>query len=695
MNINKDTGEIVLPDFEEFKENLPDAMLQAKRWLLWEERPNPDPEKKPLKVPYYAGGTPRGATDTPEDADRLVTFDEAFKAYEVNVGKYNGLGFALGDDGTGNYWQGIDFDGISKHQHLSALKEILPGYVEVSPNGDGVHCIGYGRQFEAIGSSKEDGIEAYSTGRYFTVTANALQNGALHDLNGFLEQHLQPITSQRAKAKKESETYECYDLSPSQIKHVRSALTIFPSDDRVTWVNFGHALKKHGNIGRSLWTEWSQKSDLYDPKDANDKWNSFSVDTRNDIDYRHIIKAAQNAGWLNPNANVDDLEEWAILDDPISETFLASGPKPIEYVVDGFNATGITMIAGASGVGKTSVLAPLAALVAGLWCVPNMKILLRRHIVYVTEDSSQIHRILSGLIQNEPSAVPVSEFDQWFHVITADRRTIERLKFSINNWRKKYSYTATSEFNNYIVEPLIILDTTNATIDLANENDNSEVGKYISIIKQSIGSGSCWLIAHLTKITNSTSNPDELSPRGAGAFVGDSNATIFLVKQKKNPDKRYMILGKRRFEASFSMLEFNTVTSSVIVDTPWGQKQEIIYRYGIPAPSDSSVYEEAEEAQKEEEKQHKADTDHSVICMQILSYMRQAGGQDIPWSEIKDAIGGKTDRLVRAKKELLEAGKIIERKVGGHNNSAKFYSLADDENDAFEGSNWVESGGLL
>jgi hypothetical protein len=119
MKIDTSTGELTPLDIDEFHENLPDEMLQAQRWLLWEERPNPDPTKKPLKVPYYAAGTPRGATDTPEDAARLVSFDDAFDAYINNLGKYNGIGFALGNDGTGNCWQGIDFDGLSKHQKKS------------------------------------------------------------------------------------------------------------------------------------------------------------------------------------------------------------------------------------------------------------------------------------------------------------------------------------------------------------------------------------------------------------------------------------------------------------------------------------------------------------------------------------------------------------------------------------------------
>jgi hypothetical protein len=675
MKIDTSTGELTPLNIDEFHENLPDEMLQAQRWLLWEERQNPDPTKKPLKVPYYSAGTPRGATDTPEDAARLVSFDDAFDAYINNLGKYNGIGFALGNDGTGNCWQGIDFDGLSKHQHLAELKEILPGYVEVSPNGDGVHCIGYGKQFEAIGANKEDGIEAYSTGRYFTVTANALQNGALHDLNAFIDRHLHPIVAKRTKAKSTQEEYESYDLTKNQIAHVRSALTIFDAEDRPTWINFGIALKKHGNVGRSLWIEWSQQSDKYDANEASKKWAEFKIDTRYEMDFRHIITSAQNAGWLNPNSSVEDIEEWTVLDEPISPNFFASGPKSIEYVIDGFNATGITMIAGASGVGKTSVLAPLAAMVAGLWHVPGMNITLHRHIVYVTEDPAQIHRILSGLIINNETAKTAADFDQWFHVITADRRTMDRIKFSINNWRKKYSYTAGEEYNNYIIEPLIVLDTTNATIDLENENDNSEVGKYISTIKQSIGPGSCWLIAHLTKLTTSSSKLDDLSPRGAGAFVGDSNATAFLIKDAKVPDRRYMLLGKRRFEATYNALEFNSVTSTVTVETPWGHEQEIIYRYGVPVPSDVEQIKVTEKAHKDEEKAKDDEFKQSVIQMEIMSYIRQEGGVDVPWSEIKMAINRKQEDLRDAIKALVESGRLLSYSSGTHKTAAKFYSL--------------------
>ncbi len=154
---------------------IPDAMRRARRWLVYKLIPNPDPTKKPRKVPFYLDGTPRrGALDTPADLAKLGTFDEARTA--LKTGRYAGLGFALGQDGEG-YWQGIDLDHTDERPELAALADTLPGYVEWSPSGTGVHAIGYGRQFPALGSNAS-GIEAYSGGRFFTVTGRVIRGGA-------------------------------------------------------------------------------------------------------------------------------------------------------------------------------------------------------------------------------------------------------------------------------------------------------------------------------------------------------------------------------------------------------------------------------------------------------------------------------------------------------------------------------------
>ena len=145
---------------------LPDSMREAARWLVWRSIPATTPGKKPRKVPYYICGLPRnGVLDTDADRERLATFDDAIAA--LAAGAYTGLGFALGDDGTGNHWQGIDLDNIDQNEGLRHLLDDLPGYTETSPSRAGVHAIGYGRPFQSLGSNGS-GIEAYSSCLLYT-----------------------------------------------------------------------------------------------------------------------------------------------------------------------------------------------------------------------------------------------------------------------------------------------------------------------------------------------------------------------------------------------------------------------------------------------------------------------------------------------------------------------------------------------
>ncbi|MFA6060800.1 MAG: hypothetical protein WC756_21565, partial [Taibaiella sp.] len=135
---------------EEFAE-ISELIKSTKRWLLWKRVKQEG--KKDKKVPFYANGVARnGNLDTHEDIANLATFEGALRV--LSGGKYEGLGFALGKDETGNYWQGVDFDGLSEHPLLGDMAEDLQGYVEHSPSGDGVHAIGYGRRFSALGSNK-------------------------------------------------------------------------------------------------------------------------------------------------------------------------------------------------------------------------------------------------------------------------------------------------------------------------------------------------------------------------------------------------------------------------------------------------------------------------------------------------------------------------------------------------------------
>lgn len=276
--------------------SIPAAMKNAKRWLVWKSIPNTDPTKKPRKVPFYVSGVPRnGAMDTPEDAAQFGTYDDAARA--VSTGVYAGLGFALGDG-----WQGVDLDGMTQRPMLYTIAADLMRmtYCETSPNGDGIHAIGYGAPFASMGSTS-DGIEAYAGGRFFTVTGASLGAEHVTDLAPFVERDLRPRRGAAAPSVPLPPVARLGDAvaTAEQVVELRSALLHMRSDDRGLWVDVGMALKSLGDVGRGLWMEWSAQSDKFDPLDAARTWESFRP---NQTDYRAVFAKAQAQGWVNPKA---------------------------------------------------------------------------------------------------------------------------------------------------------------------------------------------------------------------------------------------------------------------------------------------------------------------------------------------------------------------------------------------------------
>ncbi|MCZ4317066.1 DUF3987 domain-containing protein [Comamonadaceae bacterium G21597-S1] len=158
---------------------LPPQMQAANRWLVHRE-----------KQPFYPDGTPRrGELDTPEDVARMGTFDDALRTYQA--GGFDGIGFALGDG-----WQGIDLDYIESNG-LAHLVDQLPGYVEHSPSGKGVHAIGFGESFNNL-DANASGVEAYCSKRFFTVTGDR-GRGTIACIAGFVRAAIEPVHSSKAR----------------------------------------------------------------------------------------------------------------------------------------------------------------------------------------------------------------------------------------------------------------------------------------------------------------------------------------------------------------------------------------------------------------------------------------------------------------------------------------------------------------
>lgn len=152
-------------------QGLPLEMLGAPRWLRWAlVQRRTSLTKVPLTV--------RGHAASSTDSRMWSTYAEA-SASQIG----DGLGFVLGGG-----FAGLDLDHCIVDDQLTpgaaAIVAAHPGaYIERSPSGDGLHILGRaepGPGFRSIVAGQA--VEWYSTARFFTVTGDVWQHGALPPL---------------------------------------------------------------------------------------------------------------------------------------------------------------------------------------------------------------------------------------------------------------------------------------------------------------------------------------------------------------------------------------------------------------------------------------------------------------------------------------------------------------------------------
>ena len=327
--------------------------------------------------------------------------------------------------------------------------------------------------------------------------------------------------------------------------------------------------------------------------------------------------------------------------------------EAVEFVIDGFLSNGFTVIAGEPGVGKTSTLVPLFAASAHL-CEENsfLKPILRRKVIYIAEDIQQVQRCVYALHKHVAKNIDKKEFYNWFQIVQAVRSDAEAIVKVIKQARDEESYTLE---NGFTVEPLIVFDTAAATISLENENDNAEVSSVIAKIKEATIGAPVAIIAHTPKAI-SRSDLAMMTPRGASAWSGDAQATIFLFTDDAFPNARFLALGKRRFECAYSEIRFESDVYEESVTTPWGTQQTVSYRVSRALESSS---EQRAELKREGEKQTKALLAASKDS-QAINYMRSMSDDYVTSSNLRSIVGGSVVLANKHIESMLER-KVIER----------------------------------
>ena len=140
-------------------DNIPKEMKDLPNWVLWRYRLR---DGKKTKIPYSVTGKPAKSNDP----ETWTSFDKAARL----MSEYDGVGFMLGN----SPFVGIDLDHcLDTAERKARAKQLVTDcntYAEISPSGTGLHIIG---KADLEKGFRDNDIEVYPSGRYFTVTGNS------------------------------------------------------------------------------------------------------------------------------------------------------------------------------------------------------------------------------------------------------------------------------------------------------------------------------------------------------------------------------------------------------------------------------------------------------------------------------------------------------------------------------------------
>lgn len=263
------------------------------------------------------------------------------------------------------------------------------------------------------------------------------------------------------------------------------------------------------------------------------------------------------------------------------------------YVIDGIIPEGVGVIAGSAGIGKTTGIIPLAAIVAGFAShLSDIRAKRRRHVIVLTEDDSQVSRLLLGMVEwmllDSGQKVSIDDISQWLHLYSSKRLTTKNLQQNLEEIMGFNNTMTSNTGETIVIPPLVIIDTAAANFELNNENANAEISGFMAILKEMHTKTrmNIWVIAHLAKTAKGISidDMDTLSARGGGAWEADANWTAVLSADEDG--KRILKMNKKRVELTCNEIYFQSVTHSKSAMDEFGDIVNLEYRYVTPMRSD-------------------------------------------------------------------------------------------------------------
>lgn len=288
----------------------PRELAEMNCWLVWKLIHKAD-KKKPLKVPFYVNGNPRGQQNTDEDRAQLVPYARALEA--LKTGAYDGVGFAVLQGG------GIvvlDFDDCVQDGKIAPHVEALCDgtYTEFSPSGRGVHAV-----FTGTLTSRKDvdckrgafPVEVFGGNGFLTFTGRATETCTLFGCDDTIAPLSTAVLAEYAARGWDADQVDApaslhglMALQPTmdiRLADVAETLQkISPDIGYEDWCKVGMAIHQQtqaSDEGFEIWNRWSAQGTKYaGEKDLRSHWNSFgNYASGRMLTFAFVVKMAKDA----------------------------------------------------------------------------------------------------------------------------------------------------------------------------------------------------------------------------------------------------------------------------------------------------------------------------------------------------------------------------------------------------------------
>ena len=363
-------------------------------------------------------------------------------------------------------------------------------------------------------------------------------------------------------------------------------------------------------------------------------FKAFAVEHFEDdnIDWANIRELAV---WCGSRSTREDVVvgEFGVIDAPVDSkqhplARFRDAPANVMpddgFVINGIISDKLSFIGAYAGAGKTTAIAPLMMIAAGLITVKGMEIYAWRRVVFISEHPEQIEATLRALADHY--FVGYEEMHDRIKIVEAHRMTAANVVKVAPDYKK---LAATHTQNGVTVDfmPWVIFDTQSATFSLENENDNAEAGKMVATVKQNMDMP-VTVVAHTAKVARH-GDVASMTVRGGGAFEGDANQIIYLSNCQETGQRFFEIaIPKHRFTASCDAIAISYNTTEFDRLDPFGRTVTRVVGYCTVEPVTADEREEAKAEAKEQERDRTV-----VLCREaVVRYLKsiQVGGTTDP-----------------------------------------------------------------